>query len=109
MKTVVKQGDTLRRKVKLTYKTTGAPVSLTGVSAFAELRTYPGEELMANGTTAITASTGVITVTFTKAQTLALEPRDYGFDIRLEKDSDRLTIYTERLTLVKPYTEREDN
>ena len=108
MKIIVKQGDTLRRKVKLTYKTTGAAVSLSGCTAFAELRSYPGEELLATGTTAITASTGTITATFDKAQTLALEPGDYGFDIRVEKDTDRQTVYTERFTLVKPYTERSE-
>lgn len=108
MKIIVKQGDILRRKVKLTYKATGAAISLTGCTAFAELRAFPGQELLATGTTAITASTGIVTVTFSKAQTNALEPGEYGFDIRLEKDNDRKTIYTERFTLVKPYTERSN-
>ena len=106
MKTVVKQGDTLRRKVNLTYKITSAEVDLTGCTAYAEVRTSPGQELLLTGTTEITASTGKITVTFDKTQTATLEPGEYGFDIRLEKDSDRQTIYTERFTVVKPYTER---
>ncbi len=108
MKMIIKQGDTLRRKVKLTYRATGAPVSLTGCTAFAELRAFPGQELLATGTTAITASTGTVTVTFSKDQINALLPGEYGYDIRLEKDTDRKTIYTERFTLVKPYTERSN-
>ena len=108
MKTIVKQGDTLRRKVDLTYRTTGAAVDLTGCTGYAELRTFPGQELLETGTVDITASTGRITVTFLKTQTGELDPGEYGCDIRLEKDTDRLTIYTERFTLVKPYTERED-
>ena len=108
MKTIVRQGDTLRRKLDLTYRSTKAPVDLTDCTGYAELRTFPGQKLLETGTVEITASTGRIMVTFLKTQTGELEPGEYGFDIRLEKDNDRLTIYTERFTLVKPYTERED-
>ena len=105
---VVKQGDTLSRDISLRYKKTNAVVDLTGCTAYSQLRTKPGEELKLEGVTSINTETGTISVAYSADQMETLDPGDYGFDVRLELDNERKTVYTERFTLVKPYTELSD-
>ena len=107
--TIVRQGDTFRRSITLTYKQTGTIVDLTGCTAYSQMRSKPGEALCFDGDTSIDVATGKIIVTFAKEDMETLEPGDYGFDVRLEADNDRKTIYTERITVVLPYTEMDDD
>jgi hypothetical protein len=106
---IVKQGDTLSRNIALRYKKTHAVVDLTGCTAYSQLRTKPGEELMLEGVTSINTETGTVSVVYSADQVETLDPGDYGFDVRLELGTERKTIYTERFTLVKPYTELGDD
>ena len=104
--TELKQGDTFRRKLSLTIKDSGEPADLTGCTAYCQVRRSPGQELLL--TASATIDGGTIYVTLTKDQTATLEPGEYGFDVRLECDDDRRTLYTEWINLIKPFTERED-
>lgn len=103
-----KQGDTIRRSVKLKYAGTGNPVNLTGCEAFAQMRKTPGGDLAASAACLIDAALGRITVTFTGAQTAALDPGVYGYDIRLSSEGDTVTLYEEQVSIVLPYTEIEE-
>lgn len=104
--TDLRQGDTFRRKLELTYKDSGNPADLTGCSAYCQVRRSPGQELLL--TASATIDGGNILVLLTKQQTATLEPGEYGFDVRLESGTDRRTLYTELVTVVLPFTERED-
>lgn len=126
---VYRQGDTIRQGVKLAYKGTGAPVNLTGCTAYSQMRKYPGEELIAQGTTFINVALGIVSVEFTKDQTAQLEAGEYGYDIRMKSEwnashpipdgyivddpvlrsgTDIITLYSTRVKIVKAYTEMED-
>lgn len=105
--TELRQGDTFRRKLSLTYKDSGNPVDLTGCTAYCQVRRSPGQELLITATPTIDG--GNIFVTLSKEQTAALEPGEYGFDIRLECNSDRRTLYTEWLSVILPFTERGES
>ena len=102
---VVKQGDILRRDISLTYKKTHAVVDLTGCTAYSHLRSKPGNELLLEGDCSIDTETGIVTVIYSSDQIQTLEEGDYGFDVRLVLDDQKKTIYTERFTLVIPYTD----
>lgn len=102
---IIKQGDTLRRELKLKYQKTGAVVDLTGCTAYSHFRTFPGQELLLEATTSINSETGTVTVIFSAEQMGGIEPGEYGYDVRLEKDGDIRTIFTERVSVVLPYTE----
>ena len=102
---IIRQGDTLSREISLKYKKTLTVVDLTGCTAFSQLRKKPGDELCLEGTCSINTETGVVTVEYTADQIQTLEFGDYGFDVRLVLDDQKKTIYTERFTLVIPYTD----
>lgn len=106
-KITIVQGDTLRRNIVLTYDN-DSPVSLTGCEAFSQLRSWPGEELQAEAECVIDAALGRITVTYSADQTAALDPGDYGYDIRITSEGDVRTIWSERISIVVPYTEVEN-
>ena len=105
MGTLVKKGDTFRRVLSLTYDQTGTSVDLSGCTAYSQLRAEPENEVLADATTAIDTSLGQITVTYTADQIDALEPGEYGYDVRITKDNDVLTVWTERISVFLPYTE----
>ena len=104
--TDLRQGDTFRRVLSLTYKGSGEPADLTGCTAYCQVRRSPGQELLLNASATING--GEIMVLLTRQQTGSLEPGEYGFDVRLECDGDRRTLYTEWINLIKPFTERSD-
>lgn len=105
-KIILKQGDTLRKHVTLTYTGTGNPVDLTGYTGYCQLRQKPGSTLLLSGTVTTGGAQGTVVAVFTAAQTNTLALGTYGFDIRIESDDDRKTIYTAEVEVVKPYTER---
>ena len=124
---VYRQGDTIRRGVKLAYKGTGDPVNLTGCTAYSQMRRIPGDELVLEGIPSIDIAQGTVRVEFTAEQTSLIEPGTYGFDIRLksvwrasrpdigdysinpvgQSGTDVITLYTERIQIVEAYTEME--
>ena len=103
----IKQGDTLRRHISFRYIGTNTPVDLTGVTAYSQLRVVPKGALKAEGTVTIDAGQGVITVTYSPAQTAVLEAGNYGFDVRIMSEGDVKTIYTKAVKIIDPYTELE--
>lgn len=104
---IVKQGDTLRKRLLFKYVGTNTPVDLTGVSGYSQLRVIPKGPLKAEGEVAIDAVLGAITVTYTAAQTAELQAGEYGFDVRIESEGDVKTVYTKGVKIVDPYTELE--
>lgn len=100
-----KQGDTFKRIISLTYENNGAPVDLTGVTAFSQMRAFPGGDLVLEGTCTVSVTAGTVTVVYSADQMQDLEPGEYGYDVRLEVDDERKTIWTERFLLQLPYTE----
>lgn len=102
-----KQGDTIRRAVKLAYKGTGDPVDLSECTAQSQLRTYPAEKLMAEGKVSIDVPHGLVWALYTPEQTAALQPGEYGYDIRMKTQGDVITLLTTRIKICKAYTEME--
>lgn len=105
--TIIRQGDTFRKRIAFTHAGTTNPVDLTGYTAYSQLRTKPGEELKAEAEAIVDPELGRVTVIFSAADTAALEPGEYGYDIRLESADDIRTIFMETVKIVKPYTELE--
>lgn len=105
-KIILKQGDTLRKRITLTTVGTGTPVDLTGYTGYCQLRQKPGESLILTGTVTTGGAQGTVVAVFTAAQTNSLALGTYGFDIRIESNDDRKTLYTAEVEVVKPYTER---
>jgi hypothetical protein len=101
----LRQGDTLRRRILLTYIGTKNPLDLTGYTAKSQFRAYPGGDLIAEATMQVDAGTGRIIAEYSAEQTAAIEPGEYGYDIRVQSETDRRTLYSELVTVVKPYTE----
>ena len=103
--TIIRQGDTFRKRIAFTHAGTTNPIDLTGYTAFAQLRQKPGEELKAEAEAIVDAEIGRVTVIFSAADTAALEPGEYGYDIRLVSNDDTRTIFSEIVKIIKPYTE----
>lgn len=104
---IYKQGDTIRQYVKIAFKGTGAPVNLAGCMAYSQMRKLPEDELIADGAISIDAPNGLVSATYTPAQTINLMPGVYGFDIRMKSQGDVITLITKQITIKKPYTEME--
>lgn len=107
MEAVIKQGDTYIKRVYLYYAGTKNPINLTGYTAHCQLRNYPGGTLIAEAETSVVPESGCVSIAFSKDQTAGFEPGKYGYDIRIESANGRKTIFTEQVTVVKPYTELE--
>ena len=105
--TIIRQGDTFRKRIVFKYAGTSNPVDITGYTAFSQLRTKPGEELKAEAEAIVDPELGRVTITYSSEDTAALDPGDYGYDIRLESADDIRTIFMETVKIVKPYTELE--
>ena len=122
-----KQGDTIRKVVKFTYKGTGEPVNLMNCTAFSQMRNADGE-LVAEASPSVDVANGLVIVEYTTKQTAALEPGGYGYDIRLKSEwrrsiseiegytindpvtqsgKDVLTIFSTKIKIEEPYTEME--
>ena len=63
-KTLIKQAEQFDRVVTLKYADTGAFVDLTGCSAYCQMRTAPGGELLATAACFIEPELGRITASF---------------------------------------------
>ena len=102
---LIKQGETYIKRLELKTVDTRQPIDLTGYTAYSQMRDRPGGTLAAQGSCSITASTGVILVTYSSGQTSAIEPGEYGFDIWIKSGNEKHPLYTSRVKVVKSYTE----
>lgn len=108
MRTLVKQGACFSPCIKLTYKKTGAPVNLTGCTAFSQMRKEPGGELVATGVCDVNTSSGRITVTYDSNATENIPKGEYGYDVWLVVNGDeskKRPIWNENVTIIGRYTD----
>lgn len=69
----------------------GNPVNLTGWSAFAQVRLNPGAPMIADLAPVITnPSGGQITIAQTAAQTAAMAPGEFSWDLLLERPTGEI-------------------
>ena len=104
----VKQGENFTPCIKLTHKKTGAPVDLTGCTAYSQMRTAPNGELIATGNCIIDYPNGRITVQYDSQTTNEIPLGNYGYDVWLLPDGDqnaKRPIWTEEVTIIGRYTD----
>ena len=103
----IKQGEDYTKVLKLQYADTREPVDLDDVSAYSEMRTKPGGQLLATAQCSVQADYGLISVSFSSLQTASMPEGECGFDIWIvdEYNQERRPIYTSRVMIVGSYTE----
>ena len=104
IKIIKKRGETIRKRITLKYRN-GTPVNLTGYTAKAEMRTKPGDTLVATGICSIDRLNGIVDVIFTNTQTAALSTGTYGYDVWLNGQGDKYCIQTVIVEIIDRYTE----
>lgn len=104
-RTIIKQAQSFDRVKVLKYSDTGDYVDLSGCTAYCQMRTEPGGDLVATAECSVTPLLGRVSATFTSDTTASIEPGDYGFDIWLVCGDEKKPIHTELVTVVKRYTE----
>ncbi|MBQ6508085.1 MAG: hypothetical protein IJI07_01305 [Flexilinea sp.] len=103
--TIIKIGQTFRRQLALTYVDDNTPVDLTGCEAFSQMRDYPGGNLAATAVCTLDYALGRITATFSASDTADIPEGEYGYDIWIVSEGDEVPLYTERVSVIKKYTE----
>lgn len=104
----VKQAENFAPCIKLTYKRTGAPVDLTGLKAYSQMRTEPNGELVATAQCTVGTQSGRITAVYNSNVTANIPVGEYGYDIWVIPDNDesqKRSIWTERVQIVGRYTD----
>ena len=101
---IIKQQEDYTKVLQMQYADTKAPVDLTDITAFSEMRSKPGATPYLAASCTVDASNGVIRVYYSSAQTASLEEGEYGFDVWIIEDGKKHPIYTTRVQIVKPYT-----
>lgn len=102
---IIKQQEDYTKVLQLQYADTLQPVDLTDIMAFSELRVKPGATAYLPAECTVDASSGIIRVYYSSAQTASLTEGEYGFDVWIVEDGKKHPIYTTRVQIVKPYTE----
>ena len=106
MSTTIKQAENFSPCIKLTYKKTGAPVDLTGCTAYSQMRREPNDELIATGNCVIDTKGGRITVTYDSATTANIPLGEYGYDVWLVINAnEKRPIWTEKVQVIGRYTD----
>ena len=105
MITIIKQAETFRRSLKLCDVNTGVIADLTGCTAYAQMRKTPGGDLIASATVSIDTGTGVVTALWDAATTATFPIGTWGYDIWLVCGGDQKPIFTEQVSVIKPYTQ----
>ena len=106
MTTTIKQAENFAPCIKITYKKTGAPVDLTGCTAYSQMRREPNDELVATGVCQIATKEGRITVTYDSATTANIPLGEYGYDVWLVKNAnEKRPIWTEKVQVIGRYTD----
>ena len=104
-RTIIKQAEQFDRVVTLKYADTGAYVDLEGCSAYCQMRTEPGGELLATADCSVEPNVGRVAASFSSSITAEIEPGNYGFDIWLVCEGTKKPILTEEVTIIKRYTD----
>lgn len=104
MKTIIKKTETFRRELKFSNKKTGGTIDLTGCTAFSQMRTVPGGELLAEAICSVDASAGTVYVLYDKTVTASLPLGGAGYDVWLVCGDEQKPIFTELVSIIDPYT-----
>lgn len=102
---IIKQNEDYVKRFYIEDAETGEPISLTGVTAYSELRDKPGGTLYATAFCVVNTSDNFIEITYTASQTAELEVGEYGYDVWIVENQRQHPIYTTRVAVVAPYTE----
>ena len=105
MATIIKQKETFRRVLQCTDLKSGAVLDLTGVSAYSQMRKYPGGELIGTAQCTVNEKKGEIEVLWTASQTEYFPLGSAGYDVWLTFEGDQKPIYTETVEIGLGYTE----
>ena len=104
-KNFVKQSETFRRSYLFRDAQTKAILDLTGCTAYSQMRTKPGGELIASADCTIDVPLGRVTALWTSVQTAAIDPGTYFFDVWLKCGDDQRPFTTEQVDVVPTITE----
>ena len=104
----IRQGENFAWWDSLKYKQTGAPADLTGMTAYSQMRDIPKGKLIADGVCSIDAEQGTIVTTYGSEVTKDIPAGQYGFDVWLDLDGQRVDIDTVEITILGAYTEIEE-
>ena len=102
---IIKQNEDYIKRFYFEEADTGEPISLTGVTAYSQLRDKPGGTLKATASCVVDTTDNFITVTYSASQTAELEPGEYGYDVWIVENGLKHPIYTARVAVVAPYTD----
>lgn len=100
----IKRGEELLWNDWLNYQASGGPVDLTGYTASSQMRSYPAGNLVAEGEMTINASAGTVQTLYTSEVTDGIDAGEYGFDVWLELDGQKVCIDTVLVTILNRYT-----
>lgn len=103
--TTIKQAETFRRALVIRDIKANTVMDLTDCTAHAQMRTQPGGELLAEASCSVDALNGTVTALWTAEQTAAFPVGDCGYDIWLKNGDEQKPIFTEKVTVVKSYTD----
>lgn len=103
MATIIERGETFRRTLKFSRKNTGESIDLTGCTAHSEMRNKPKGTLLATAT--CTIGSGIVEALFDKTATAGLPLGEAGYDIWLVCGDDQKPVFTERVSVIDPYTD----
>lgn len=104
-KNLVKQSETFRRSYIFRNGQTKEVLDLTGCTAYAQMRTKPGGDLIAAATCSIDTAIGRVTALWSSVQTAAINPGTYYFDVWLKCDDDQRPFTTEQVDVIQTITE----
>ena len=104
-RTIIKRAETFRRNLRFTHRTTGANIDLSGCTARCQMRDEPGGTLLADAQCTVEGVTGKVIVVFDKNVTAGLPLGEAGYDVWLVADGEQRPIFTEKVTIVDPYTD----
>lgn len=80
----------------------GSVYNLTGASAVAKVKKYPGASSSSNMSTSLIASTGKIQVSLANTVTAVMDPGRYYYDILVTDSSNKKTRVIEGQAIVTP-------
>lgn len=80
----------------------GTPAVLTGYSAVAKLKKYPGDTTSYSFSVSITAATGLVNIRMSAAVTSTLDEGRHYYDVVITAPSGTVKKVVEGMALVKP-------
>ena len=108
MITTIRQGENFNPCIKFTYKKTGAPVDLSGCTAYSQMKDKPGGNLVATAICEIDGMQGRISVVYSSEDTENIPVGKYGYDVWLipnGDESEKRPVWTEEVEVIGRYTD----